>query len=364
MRSSLHVSLPRPLHTSASTQASGAFSLGGGSYLRSIEDVVTINYEGIELKYSRPGRRPKRDLPADAAAREQIQQTLTTGMMEFFRSKNCHDAMTTSTQVVVIDITLPLSVAFISALENQMPFGILWDPEVSKYVGIMTVTDYIHVLLRTRQSGESIVELQNKPIREWRTLNEVCRREQGQRTTPGLVSARLDHDLLVALELLQTHKIKRLPILSHTGEVISTVGLSSMLRAVVQRLNEVESSEWHDLLSYGVKDLGIGVYSATPPRCTLEKRVHEVLSTLIDHQVHCLPILDEAGRCLDVFTRNDVMHIEQGGTYDIELTLATAIANRPRHPVYCYSPDDTLCEVMKHMGTVGVWGVVPLLLLF
>eukprot|EP01061_Rhynchopus_euleeides_P019437 TRINITY_DN31919_c0_g1_i1.p1 TRINITY_DN31919_c0_g1~~TRINITY_DN31919_c0_g1_i1.p1 ORF type:complete len:395 (+),score=152.44 TRINITY_DN31919_c0_g1_i1:157-1341(+) len=330
----------------------GAFSLGGGSYLRSVEDVVTINYEGIELKYSKPVRRStKKGLPSGDDAKREVQEQLAKGMLEFFKSKTCYDAMSGSSQVIIIDISLPLSVAFISALENKVPYGTLWDAQKSEYVGMMTVTDYIKVLLRTRISGESIVELQNSPISSWREKQA----QEGEKVRSTLISARIDQSLLVALESLHQHKINRLPILSHTQEVLSTIGYDSMLKAVLQRLHELDDDkEWSELLSYSVGDLNIGAYGPKTPRCTLETRVYEVLSSLIDHDVHCLPIVDVSGRCLDVFTRNDVMHIEQGGTYDIELTLASAIANRPRHPVYCFNADEPLGDVMHHLGKCGV----------
>ena len=357
----IDVSLKHPTspttHFSLQAASVGAFSLGGGSYLRSVEDVVSINYEGIELKYSRPFKRATRkDLPTSEteAARAGVQTKLSTGMLDFFRSKTCYEAMSASSQVVVMDVSLPLSIAFVSALENKVPYGVLWDPSTSAYVGMLTVTDYINVLLRTRISGESIVELQNSPITVWRERQKAEGGVTSPRSQDGLISARVDQDLLTALELLREHKINRLPVISHTGEVLSTVGYSAMLSTILLRLCEMEDSEWTELLGYSVGELGVGSYGTKTPKCTLENRVYEVLCTLVDNNVHCLPIVDASGKCLDVFTRNDVMHIEQGGTYDIELTLASAIANRPRHTVFCFSKQDSLGDVMSHFGKCGV----------
>ncbi|KAJ9465336.1 5prime-AMP-activated protein kinase subunit gamma [Diplonema papillatum] len=329
--------------------ASGAFSLGGGSYLRSYEDKPRINYESIELKYARPAKREKKALDQSGEqSRDAVQKQLARAMFEYLKTKTCYDALPTSSQIVVIDANLPLKTGFIAALETKMPFGVLWDPEVKQYVGTMTVTDYIKVLLRTRTSGESIAELQDLSIKACRACSWM---QRGGLVPKELVSVRLDRDLLAALKVLKENHIRRLPVMSHTGEVTSAINYSSLLDVVLERLfdnNNPIAGAWLALLEHGVKDLGIGHYDSSA-HVTLETPVHQVLETLVAKKLHCLPIVDQTGRCLDVFTRNDTMTIEQGGTYDVELTLASAIATRPRIPVYCFSPDDTLLEVMKHL---------------
>eukprot|EP01059_Diplonema_ambulator_P032454 TRINITY_DN6363_c2_g1_i1.p1 TRINITY_DN6363_c2_g1~~TRINITY_DN6363_c2_g1_i1.p1 ORF type:complete len:308 (+),score=57.48 TRINITY_DN6363_c2_g1_i1:564-1487(+) len=280
-------------------------------------------------------------------------------MLRFFKTKTCYDAIANSVQVVVVDVNLPLRTAFVSALENKVPCGILWDPVTNTYPGMLTVTDYINILLKTRESDESIIELQNRSIRSWRDDEQLQRTTRGSASKKELISIRLDKDLEEVLRTLHGNKIKRLPVVSQAGEVMAIVTYTTMLNVVMQKLSNLEpDSDWVKLLSYGVKDLGIGVYGPHTPTCTLETKVHIVLSSLIIDRVHCLPIVDTRRRCLDVFTRSDVMFIEQNGTYDTELTLASAIATRPRHAVYTFSPDDTLCEVMRHLGSSGVHALV------
>eukprot|EP01064_Diplonema_japonicum_P019784 TRINITY_DN2861_c0_g2_i2.p1 TRINITY_DN2861_c0_g2~~TRINITY_DN2861_c0_g2_i2.p1 ORF type:complete len:375 (+),score=80.46 TRINITY_DN2861_c0_g2_i2:82-1206(+) len=337
-------------------QASGAFSLGGGSYLRSLElqETVNINYESIELKYAKPVRKERRTL-GGAQEVKTVKTKLAEEMLRFFKTKTCYDAMLSSTQIVIVDINLPLRTAFVSALENKVPCGILWDPMTNTHAGMMTVTDYITILLRTRESGESIIELQNRSIRLWRDDERMQR--DSRTNKKELIYIRLDKDLGEVLKALYTNRIKRIPVVSQAGEVISVLTYTTMLNVVLQKLHNLESdSDWMQLLSYGVKDLGIGCYDNNTPTCTLETKVHEVLSSLMQKKVHCLPIVDSQRRCLDVFTRSDVMFIEQDGTYDTELSLASAIATRPRHAVFAFSPDDTLCEVMRHLGSSGVCG--------
>ena len=325
---------------------SGAFSLDGRSYLRSYEEQVSINYDSIELVYDKPEKKEKREMTDGNL--EDIKKQLSEGIMGYFRTKTSYDSINTSTQVVVIDVHLPLRTAFISALENKVSFGVLWNSSTEEYVGIMTVTDYINILLRTRTSSESIVDLQNDNIDRWMEYSWVKERRK------EFTSVRMDYEVYDALLLLQRNKISHVPIMSHAAEVVSVLTYPGILSLALNRLAEVSDQEWLHLLDYSVKDLKIGSYNDDMTTVRLETPVYEILELLISEGIHCLPIVDHQRRCLDVFTRSDVMHIEQSGTYDIEISLASAIQNRPRHPVFCFSPDDTLSQVMKHINKCGV----------
>eukprot|EP01060_Flectonema_neradi_P031257 TRINITY_DN4695_c0_g1_i1.p1 TRINITY_DN4695_c0_g1~~TRINITY_DN4695_c0_g1_i1.p1 ORF type:complete len:387 (+),score=41.87 TRINITY_DN4695_c0_g1_i1:75-1235(+) len=328
------------------TGTSGAFSLDGRSYLRSYEEQVSINYESIDINYDRPEKQEKREL-GDTKV-EDVKAQLSEGIMGYFKTKTCYDSINTSTQVVVIDVNLPLRTAFISALENKVSFGVLWNSSTETYVGLMTVTDYINILLRTRTTSESIVDLQNNNIDRWMDYPWVKERRK------EFASVRMDHEVYDAVLLLQKNKISHVPLMSHAAEVVSVLTYPGILSLALERLSEVNDKDWLSLLDYSVKDLSIGVYKENMITVRLETPVHEILQLLISEEVHCLPIVDHKNRCLDVFTRSDVMHIEQGGTYDIEISLASAIQNRPRHPVFCFSPDDPLAKVMSHINKCGV----------
>eukprot|EP01063_Lacrimia_lanifica_P002987 TRINITY_DN11613_c0_g1_i1.p2 TRINITY_DN11613_c0_g1~~TRINITY_DN11613_c0_g1_i1.p2 ORF type:complete len:432 (+),score=184.03 TRINITY_DN11613_c0_g1_i1:167-1462(+) len=358
-------------------QASGAaFSLdiGGGSYMRAYE-VGGINYDLLKIMYNRPARqdRPPRRLGDDRLTIPDVQKQLKERLLHLFQNQTCYDSLPTSSRIVVIDVTLPLRTAFISALENKVPFGILWDPQQAAYIGMMTVSDYIRILLKHEETrpgadgGDAAggVDFHKCCIAKWREEAKAeehassQKKHEGAKACRDFLSARVDQDLLSALSDLHKHRIKRLPVVTQTGEVVSVLSLSVILNIIMTKMEESHAvrDNFADLLGYSVRELGIGTYYAQNtawPKCQFESRVHDVLHTFMDYGVHCLPILDRKNRCIDVFTRNDVMFMENGGQYQLDITLATAVYNRPRHPVFCFSPDDTLYEVMRHLNACGV----------
>lgn len=52
-----------------------------------------------------------------------------------------------STQVVVLDAETTLAVAFIAAQEARVQSCVVWDGAVREFIGVLTSTDYIKILL-------------------------------------------------------------------------------------------------------------------------------------------------------------------------------------------------------------------------
>eukprot|EP01065_Artemidia_motanka_P004386 TRINITY_DN12088_c0_g1_i2.p1 TRINITY_DN12088_c0_g1~~TRINITY_DN12088_c0_g1_i2.p1 ORF type:complete len:352 (+),score=137.95 TRINITY_DN12088_c0_g1_i2:450-1505(+) len=320
--------------------------------------------------------------------------------------------MPPSTQVVVVDVYLPLKVAFVSAVENRVPFATLWDSQAERIVGMMTVTDYIKVLLHRRRSGDMEMRLEETPIYQWRQLEWMrregaqdrqvitaavsCTAEAALRTLHRhsikrqlewmrregaqdrqVITAAVSCTAEAALRTLHRHSIKRLPLLSDDGAVLHVLNHSALLQLLVDgHLREVlpqpgdqpvgdETMAGTDtaatagslpltrLYGYAAKDLGVGVYGgAELPALTLDMPVYAVLESLLEHRRHSLPIVDERRRLMDTFNRNDVIKLEQRGHYNVDKSLGEALTGRDR-PIAVYGPDDSLGSVIELLHGAG-----------
>eukprot|EP00756_Hemistasia_phaeocysticola_P005225 Hpha_TRINITY_DN13230_c0_g2::TRINITY_DN13230_c0_g2_i1::g.154964::m.154964/K07200/PRKAG; 5'-AMP-activated protein kinase, regulatory gamma subunit len=342
---------------------------------------LVVDYATIPTQYEQvaPHWRRYRLRKLGPGAAAAVGRRLVQEVFGLFSGRNCYEAMPPSAQVVMIDITLPLKVAFVSAVENRVPFATIWDPRSEKLVGMMTVTDYIKVLLHRLRDPAETMRLEETPIWQWRQMDWM--RRDNARDRP-MIAASINDPVMTALRLLHSEAINRIPLLGADGTVLHVLNHSSLLDLLMTHLADllpsaddeplagdtrmegepvdeddaaaVASASLQTLFSYSVSDLGIGFYGTDMPVLTLEMPVHEVLELLLKHHRYSLPIVDaQKGRILDTFSRNDVIRLEQSGVYNIEQPLGQAIADRTRLDVPVFQASDSLGAVADLMSRAG-----------
>lgn len=90
---------------------------------------------------------------------------------EFLKSHNCYELMPASSKIVVLDIGLAVKSAFQALGENRIKSAPLWDPTVEDYAGMITVSDFIEILLyfhKVKPKENIFQELEKHQIRTWR----------------------------------------------------------------------------------------------------------------------------------------------------------------------------------------------------
>jgi hypothetical protein len=100
-----------------------------------------------------------------------------------------------SGKMVVLDVDLPVKVAFRALIENQIKSAPLWDSSTRDYAGMITVTDFIDILRHfylTRDQDppnhHSLFSQEEYQIKTWRG-------EKSQKQTKSKVQIFLDLDL-------------------------------------------------------------------------------------------------------------------------------------------------------------------------
>lgn len=69
---------------------------------------------------------------------------------DFLKSHTCHELIPESGKVVLLDLALPVRQAFHALHEQGVPSAPLWDSESLAVVGMISASDFIHVLRRLR----------------------------------------------------------------------------------------------------------------------------------------------------------------------------------------------------------------------
>ena len=99
------------------------------------------------------------------------------------------------------------------ALAAGIIFATLWNSEEKHFEGMLTITDFIDMLLHFHHEPDTITvmkQLENHRIKTWRAM--------GSRKRPQkLVFISPDHTLLDAVQVLITNRIHRLPLIHETA---------------------------------------------------------------------------------------------------------------------------------------------------
>lgn len=298
---------------------------------------------------------------------------LAQPIYSFLESISCYDVMGNSTQVVVVEVKSLLPVAFMAAQESRVSACVLWDSAAQRFCGVMTVTDYIKVLLHCNEHPADVEKVTKMSIHAWREMTGVPNRE--------LVAVSVDTPISKCLAMMAEHRINRLPVLvqhetSPTSSLVSMLNYSQLLGYLTQslfpqgtdggapvdaanKLNfEVASTEegaYKSLMDVQVGNLEIGHHTQRPTTMTLDTPLVEALKTITTEHVRAVAVVDPASQVIiEVMSRSDVMRTEHGGTFDIKVPLREALSFRIGGTVCVYRATDTLREVLLHFAKTGV----------
>eukprot|EP00043_Microstomoeca_roanoka_P009923 m.94627 g.94627 ORF g.94627 m.94627 type:complete len:163 (-) comp14732_c0_seq3:860-1348(-) len=123
--------------------------------------------------------------------------------------------MPVSVKMVVLDTQLHVKKAFFALVQNDIRSAPLWDSRKQQFVGMLTVTDFINILLKYYVSaGSKMEELEEHRIQTWRDMFAEKR--------PDILVC-MDPTLSVfeALKMLIDKRIHRLPVIdSYTGNAL------------------------------------------------------------------------------------------------------------------------------------------------
>jgi len=225
---------------------------------------------------------------------------------EFLKSHACYDIMPASVKIVVLDTKLPIQSAFQALVENGIKAAPLWDATNHEFNGMITVSDFIDILLEFSKNPAAmnniVHELANYQIKTWR---ETCQ------TLPTLISIEPDMTLLDASNLLVKNQIHRLPVIdqSETNSILHMITHYRILHFLVKNF---PSSPINPILQCTIGSLGIGTYDHVVT-VLQDTPLIVVLDLLAARKISAVPIVDEHGVIIDVYSKSDAPQIVKMG---------------------------------------------------
>ncbi|ELK27542.1 5'-AMP-activated protein kinase subunit gamma-2 [Myotis davidii] len=243
--------------------------------------------------------------------------------MRFMRSHKCYDIVPTSSKLVVFDTTLQVKKAFFALVANGVRAAPLWESKKQSFVGMLTITDFINILHRYYKSPMvQIYELEEHKIETWRELYL-------QETFKPLVNISPDASLFDAVNSLIKNKIHRLPVIDPiSGNALYILTHKRILKFLQLFMSDMPKPAF---MKQNLDALGIGTYhniAFIHPDTPIIK----ALNVFVERRVSALPVVDESGKVVDIYSKFDVINLAAEKTYNnLDITVTQALQHRSQY---------------------------------
>ncbi|KAK2489980.1 hypothetical protein MC885_021526, partial [Smutsia gigantea] len=257
------------------------------------------------------------------------------------RSHKCYDIVPTSSKLVVFDTTLQVKKAFFALVANGVRAAPLWESKKQSFVGMLTITDFINILHRYYKSPMvQIYELEEHKIETWRGKHywklkifyirkKVFRHLYLQETFKPLVNISPDASLFDAVYSLIKNKIHRLPVIDPiSGNALYILTHKRILKFLQLFMSDMPKPAF---MKQNLAALGIGTYhniAFIHPDTPIIK----ALNVFVERRVSALPVVDESGKVVDIYSKFDVINLAAEKTYNnLDITVTQALQHRSQY---------------------------------
>ncbi|KAG8129459.1 hypothetical protein E2320_016131 [Naja naja] len=229
----------------------------------------------------------------------------------FMKSHRCYDLIPTSSKLVVFDTSLQVKKAFFALVTNGVRAAPLWDSK--------------------KQSFVQIYELEEHKIETWRE---------------------------VYLQDSFKPLIHRLPVIDpESGNTLYILTHKRILKFLKLFIAEFPKPEF---MTKTLEELKIGTYDNIA-KVQTNTPVYVALGIFVQHRVSALPVVDESGRVVDIYSKFDVINLAAEKTYNnLDVTVTKALQHRSQYfegVLKCYK-HETLETIINRLVEAEVHRLV------
>uniref|UniRef100_A0A8C5Q066 CBS domain-containing protein n=1 Tax=Leptobrachium leishanense TaxID=445787 RepID=A0A8C5Q066_9ANUR len=263
--------------------------------------------------------------------------------MEFMMKSPCYDAIPTSCKLVVFDTSLQIKKAFLALVANGVRAAPLWDSKTHSFVGMLTITDFINILHRYYKAPlVQIYELEEHKIETWREVYL-------QSSFKPLIYISPGDSLFHAVYSLIKNKIHRLPVMEPvSGNILHILTHKRLLKFVHLFGDALPRPRF---MQRTIQELGIGTFRDIAIIQDMAS-VYSALEIFVERRVSALPVVNEAGRVVGLYSRFDVIHLAALKIYNnLDISVCDALRLRKQSlegVLMCY-PHETLEVVIDRI---------------
>lgn len=220
-------------------------------------------------------------------------------------------------RVELVFLTMSFHLEFFDILLD-MQAAPLWDPVQCKFVGVLTVTDFIDILRYFKTSDGNVGALAvtsiSDMLQDAAAANQIpTRKFHGAESTCTLQNA--------CLQLLQTGQDYLPVVYTDDMRVLACLTYTDILQHLVTHFREQRR-----LFDDSITDLGIGTYGSNLVTVQPNRTLTDALQLMAQHRLSALPVVDAENRILGVYSRSDITFLTkakdaQDAVRNLDLTL-------------------------------------------
>ncbi|RKO92010.1 hypothetical protein BDK51DRAFT_15168, partial [Blyttiomyces helicus] len=233
---------------------------------------------------------------------------------------SCYDVLPVSYKIIVFDVSLLVKKALAALLQHGAQSAPLWDSTEQRFAGMLTVTDFINLILYYYDNTTYDTALEDIEQLQISTLRGV-ERKMGM-LPPRNIFVNPMQTLYEASKLLLDNRLHRLPLVEESDGsemIISVLTQYKILKFIAANGPDLS------LMDVSMHDLGIGTYGEIAT-ATASTPLITVLKMFISRKISSVPIVDEQGTVLDVYEKYDVLMLaREGAYYDLEMPVSEAL---------------------------------------
>uniref|UniRef100_A0A8C6NS35 5'-AMP-activated protein kinase subunit gamma-1 n=1 Tax=Nothobranchius furzeri TaxID=105023 RepID=A0A8C6NS35_NOTFU len=210
--------------------------------------------------------------------------------------------------------------AFFALVSNGVRAAPLWDSNKQCFVGMLTITDFINILHRYYKSPlVQIYELEEHKIETWR----------GENLSTINFLPFLCRSLYDAVSSLLKNKIHRLPVVDPlTGNTLYILTHKRILKFLKLFISEMPKPSF---LSQTLEELNIGTFRSIAV-VHADTPLYTALGIFVEQRVSALPVVDDKGRVVDIYSKFDVINLAAEKTYNnLDVTVTKALQHRSQY---------------------------------
>ncbi|CCD74419.1 CBS domain-containing protein [Caenorhabditis elegans] len=298
----------------------------------SISEHAVVKYANDE----RPDEKEKQDLE------NMFKTVLRIGVQNsdivythLLQLSQCYEAMARNNKLIVFTNDISVRKAFNGLIYNCMRTGLVADSQTLEITGVLSVTDFIMVLMMLWKYRENLDELKGTPLshEDFRQMDiaympisrwKGCLETKGQ--LKPFINIGLKESIFRAVELLTKYRIHRLPVMDEkTGDCAYILTHRRILHYIWKHCALLPKPE---CLSQRVVDLEIGSWKNLI-FANEQTPLIECLDMLIDNNISGIPIVQKNTlKVLEVYTRFDAASAAFSDHIDLSVSVTRAIQER------------------------------------
>ncbi|GIY62807.1 5'-AMP-activated protein kinase subunit gamma-1 [Caerostris darwini] len=262
----------------------------------------------------------------------------------FLRRLSCDDVMPTSGKIVVLSVDLLVKNAFNALVTNDIRSAPLWSTAEMKFVGMLTITDFVNVLRHYYNSRTGdIKDIENQTIATWRRITGI--------ENKPIIRIKGSESLTQAAKILIQQGVHRLPVQDDSGNAVVFVMTKRRLLQYLQeklfsKFVESKNVNMPSFFTKTIQELQVGTFEDIAV-INEDTKVIDALNLFVSRKVSALPVLDDKGSVIDVFQKFDVFALAKNQTYhDLDIPIKSLDKSYSRDTTGTCTFDETLETVI------------------